>query len=139
MKIHYSHLCEKAFLSQNGNLNLIGIFETIISQKFPVNFPHLSLVTSMEGSVGKHQMTIKIVNQKTQEELIKPITLNINVEGPADHAGKKPQNLRIMGDINNLTLPGEGLYEVQLLMNNEHVYSIPFAVQQATKPIPEGR
>ena len=27
IKIHYSHLCEKAFLSQNGNLNLIGIFE----------------------------------------------------------------------------------------------------------------
>lgn len=139
MKIHYSHLCEKAFLSQNGNLNLIGIFETILSHKFPVNFPQLSLVTSIEGSVGKHQMMIKIINKKTEEELMKPITLNINVEGPAENTGKKVQNLRIIGDINNLTLPGEGQYEVRLFMNDEHVYSIPFAVQQATKPIPEGR
>lgn len=139
MKVHYAHLCEKAFLSQNGNLNLIGIFERIFSQKFPVVFPQLSIVTSLEGEVGDHKMTIKIDDPKSGEEIIKPITLNINVKAPAEGVAEKPQNLRIIGDINNLNFKSAGEYEVKILLNDEIAYSIPFSVQQAIKPIPENR
>jgi len=139
MHIHYSHLCEKSFLSQNGNLNLIGIFEKISSPQFPVAFPQLSIVTSLEGEIGQHQMMIKILNSKTQQEIMSPITLNINVEANKDHPTTKPQNIRIIGDINNLTLKEAGEYEVQLFINGENSYRIPFSVQVAVKPIPEGR
>jgi|CXWL01.1.fsa_nt_gi hypothetical protein len=139
MRIHYSHLCEKSFLSQNGNLNLIGIFEKITSHQFPVVFPQLSIVTSLEGEVGKHQLIIKIVNVKNQQEIINPITLNINIDPNKDQPQAKPQNIRLIGDINNLNLKEAGEYEVQLFMNNEKKYSIPFSVQVAVKPIPEGR
>ena len=139
LKINYSHLCEKAFLSQNGNLNLIGIFEKVAAQKFPVVFPHLSIVTSLVGEPGKHQVTIKIINTGSQEEMIKPINLNLNIEENKKNPSAKAQNLRIIGDINNLTLKEEGLYEVQILLNGEKAYSIPFQAHKVVKPIPEGR
>jgi len=139
LKTVYSHLCEKAFLSQNGNLNIIGIFESIASQKFPVSFPHLSIVTSLQGKAGAHQMMIKIINSDTQEDMIKAISLNINAKAKKNTDPDKLQNLRIIGDINNLVIKDTGNYEVQIFLNGDLDYKIPFTVQKAVKPIPEGR
>src|SRR5690606_36613970 len=139
IKVLFAHLCEKAFLSQSGNLNLIGIFERVTSHQFPISFPQLSIVTSLEGEEGKHQLTIKIVNIKNSEEIIKPITLNINIEARKDSQMTGPQHLRIIGDINNLVLKELGKYEVQIFLNKEKVYTVPFAVEKTQKPIPEGR
>jgi len=139
ISINYSHLCEKAFLSQNGNLNLIGVFENITAQKFPIVFPQLSIVTSMKGEPGQHQLGIKIVHIGNKEDVMKPITLNINIEAPKKPGTEKSQNIRLIGDINNLTLKEVGKYEVQILLNNEKAYSVPFSVQKAVKPIPKNR
>ena len=115
IKVNYSHICEKAFLSQNGNLNIIGIFESIASAKFPVTFPQLSIVTSLEGDPGSHKMMIKIINTDNGEETIKPITLNINVSNQNNPGVTGAQNLRIIGDINNLVIKDTGNYEVQII------------------------
>ena len=139
IKIHYSHLCEKAFLSQNGNLNLIGIFENITSQTFPVTFPQLALVTSLEGEVGQHQLSIKVINVESQQEISKTITLNLNIEPNAKNPEQKPGNVRIIGDINNLNIQETGKYEVQLHLNGNLAYTIPFTANTPVKPIPENR
>ncbi len=139
LNIIYSHLCEKAFLSQNGNLNLIGIFEKIATPKFPMSFPQLSIVTSLQGKPGKYQLTLKIVRLKDNKEMIKDINLNINIQNPKEGPQDQIQNIRIIGDINNLVIDETGAYEVQLFIANEKTYTIPFSVHKAEKPIPEGR
>lgn len=139
IKIHYSHLCEKAFLSQNGNLNLIGVFENITSQNFPMTFPQLSLVTSLEGEVGQHQLSIKVMDLENQKEISKTINLNLNIEPNQKNPQQKPGNLRIIGDINNLNIQEPGKYEVQLYLNGELAYTIPFTANKPVKPIPENR
>lgn len=141
MNIHYAHLCEKAFLSQNGNLNLIGIFENLAAQQFPISFPQLSIVTALEGEMGEHEQVITIVNVHTNEELLKPISLKMNV-GSKDQPipeGQKPGTLRIIGDINNLTIKEPGDYEVRISLDGEQKYTIPFKALKANRPIPEGR
>jgi hypothetical protein len=139
LNITYSHLCEKAFLSQNGNLNLIGIFEKIATPKFPMAFPQLSIVTSLQGKPGKHQLTIKIVKNKDDKEMIKAINLNINIQAPKEGNTDQIQNIRIIGDINNLQIDETGAYEVQIFIGEEKAYAIPFSVHKVEKPIPEGR
>lgn len=137
LKITYAHLCEKAFLSQNGNLNLIGIFEKVTTQNFPMVFPQLSLVTNIQSEPGQHSMTIKVVSKKDGSEIAKPINLNMNVQANDQQPG--PQNIRIIGDINNLNIKEAGEYEVHIFLNGEQQFSLPFSAQQAKKPIPEGR
>jgi len=139
MEIHYAHLCEKAFLSQNGNLNLIGIFETVASKQVPVSFPQLSIVTALKAEAGKHQMTIKIIHIESKEEMIKSIVFNMDVPEGKEKDENKKKNLRIIGDINNLVLKEYGAYEVQIFLNDEQAYTIPFAVVEPLKPIPKGR
>ena len=136
MNITYAHLCEKAFLSQNGNLNLIGIFEQFASQEFPVSFKQLSLVTTIKGEPGKHQLQIKIINTKSGEEMIKPISLNLNIAAEKEGGNR---SVRIIGDINNLVIKEPGVYEVQIFLNDEKAYSIDFKALQVAKPIPEGK
>ena len=137
--INYAHLCEKAFLSQNGNLNLIGIFERISSPKFPLSFPQLSIVTSLTGDPGEHQLMIKIINKKDQSEITKDITLNITIQNPENQSNPQAQNLRIIGDINNISLQEIGEYEVKIFLNRHQAYAIPFSVEKVKQPIPEGR
>ena len=139
IKINYSHLCEKAFLSQNGNLNLIGIFERIIAQKLPLVFPQLAIVSSLEGDHGQHKMTIKIINAHNKKEIIKAIQLNIDIKPVKKENAAQKQNLRIIGEINNLKIEEIGHYEIQIFLNNELVYTTPFAVEKHVQPIPEGR
>ena len=139
MKINYSHLCEKAFLSQNGNLNVIGIFENVAAQQFPISFPQLCVVTSLEGELGDHSQTIRIINRGSGEEVMKPIQVNMNIKPNDQQPDLPPGNLRILGDINNLTIPREGEYEVQILVDGEQAYAIPFKAVKSVRPIPEGR
>jgi hypothetical protein len=139
LNITYSHLCEKAFLSQNGNLNVIGIFEKIAAPQFPMSFPQLSIVTSLQGKPGEHKITIKIVRKKDNKEMTNAIILNINIKAPKEGTQDQIQNLRIIGDINNLVIDETGDYEVQVFTEDKQAYSIPFSVHKATKPIPEGR
>lgn len=139
LSITYSHLCEKAFLAQNGNLNLIGIFEKIATSAFPMSFPHLSIVTSLKGNPGQYQLTIKIIKLKDQKEMIKPIELNINIQAPKEGPADQEQNIRIIGDINNLQIDETGEYQVQIFAGDEKPYTIPFSVHKISKPIPEGR
>lgn len=140
MNILYAHICEKAFLSQNGNLNLIGIFENIAAQQFPITFPQVAIVTTLEGEVGEHTQQISIINEESGEEVVKPISININVAANQNASpDQKPGNLRLLGDINNLTIPSEGNYLVKITLDGELKYSIKFKAMLAKKPIPENR
>lgn len=138
LRIQYSHLCEMAFLSQNGNLNLIGIFEKVNCQNFPMVFSRLSIVTALEGKGGDYEMLIKILNKKTNEEVVSPILIRIKID-PKKMPNGEPEHLRIIGEINNLVFKEPGDFEVQILLKGEPIYRIPFSVQKALKPIPEGR
>ena len=141
MRVLFSHLCEKAFLSQNGNLNMIGIFENIMAEHFPVIFPQLCLVTALKGEPGtNHQQTITIINITTAQALINPITINLSLAAASSPtAPNKPQHLRIIGDINNLSIPEPGEYRVDIHLDGSLSYSIPFSVIHAQKPIPMDR
>jgi hypothetical protein len=132
IQLKYAHLCEMAFISQNGNLNMIGLFEKVTAQNFPAVFPRLSLVTTLKGEPGEYKLGIKLKKKGDQAEVMKPILLNINIKDATN-------DLRIVGDINNLKIPEEGVYEVTLSVNGVDIYTLEFTIQKIAKPIPQNR
>jgi hypothetical protein len=129
--LNYAHLCEMAFLSQNGNLNMIGIFERVASPKFPATFSRLSLVTSLKTDSGEHKNTLRIVNEKN-EEIMKQIDINLNVnDGNSD--------IRLIGDINNLQIQTPGKYKIEIHFDDKKIHELAFQVEQAQKPVPQNR
>ncbi len=137
-QILYAHLCEKAFLSQNGNLNIIGIFEEVRAPQFPLTFPQLSFVATFRGKPHDHQIVIKIVNTADEKEITKPIEINMKAPENQQETDKEA-TVRLIGDINNLQIASEGKYEVRITLDGKEAYTVPFSASKASKPIPQGR
>lgn len=46
-------ICDKAFFSEDKKLNIIGIFDQIFADTYPVTHPFMSLATMFEGSANQ--------------------------------------------------------------------------------------
>src|SRR4030067_1918089 len=73
MKLLYTLLCDYAFLSVDRKVNIIGVFETINAQKFPVTHPKVVIVGSVAPSKKDFKMSINIVEKSTGESVIKDV------------------------------------------------------------------
>ena len=65
MKLQYALLCDYAFLSVDRKVNIIGVFETISAQKFPVSHPKFVIVGSITPSKKEFKMSLNIVDKGT--------------------------------------------------------------------------
>jgi hypothetical protein len=105
-KLNFIHLCDSAFMSaENGNLNVIGIFDTIVSANFPAVHPKFALVVNVGADEGLH--TISVIFKKDSTEILK---LERTFSGKAHQW------------INNFVgfkFQDAGEYEIQVLLDKE--------------------
>ncbi len=62
VKLNFLHVCENAFVSQDGKLSVVGIFNQIKAANFPAAHPKLSIVSSFAGDAGNYSEIIEIVS-----------------------------------------------------------------------------
>ncbi|QQS59872.1 hypothetical protein IPN35_03315 [Candidatus Peregrinibacteria bacterium] len=108
--INFVHLCDLAFLSQEGKLNIIGIFENISSAVFPACHPKISLVMNVTLEKGEYPLLVRVVHEKNNEELAK-ISGKISCQ--------KTGNVGIIHEFQNLSFSKPGQYAVEIWINNE--------------------
>jgi hypothetical protein len=64
LRIPLALLADSANVSQDGKLNILGIFENIMSFQFPVSHPTMALVFAVEGDTGdierEHDLTVTL-------------------------------------------------------------------------------
>ena len=62
-KLDFIHVCESAFLSkETNNLNIIGIFNNIMSLGTPAVHPKMAIAFGMTVEAGGHKVAIKILS-----------------------------------------------------------------------------
>jgi hypothetical protein len=126
-------LADSANVSQEGKLNLLGIFENIQARQFPVTHPSLALVfiiTGDSGDVGSpHKLKVDFVNADGKSFL--------KVEGDIQFqkapSGAKPRANQII-NINGLPIEKPGRYEFKIIINGEERTSVPVDVLQVGAP-----
>jgi hypothetical protein len=123
IKLNFAHICDLAFLSQNGKANIIGIFRTIYSPNFPVKHPKFSVITSFTvlNFVGKHKQTIKIIREEDKKEIGPIINVDFEVKD-------EKQELNFLGDIIGIGFEKPGNYSIKIFFDENEIYSIPFDV-----------
>ena len=133
MRLDFIHLCDHAFQSEAGKLNIIGIFKNIRVNKFPGGVAKFNLV----GSIGlapkeipnKFKLETQLINPDGNKEDIKIPTLT----------GQLPKSDKKIDITFNLEVGGykfskSGKHEFNIIFNNKKVGSIDFdIVQLATK------
>ena len=129
MKLLYALLCDNAFLSIDRKVNIIGVFETINAQKFPVTHPKFVIVGSITPSKKEFKMSLNIIDKKTKLPVIGDIHER-EVKLPED----KDQNFNFIVEVINTNLAHPGEYTVEIKIDGKVVGDIPLRIVENKLP-----
>lgn len=129
MKLIYALVCDHAFLSLDRKVNIIGVFETINAQSFPVNHQKFTLVGSVVPSNNKFKMAIDIVAEDTGKSILRDVQER-EVVLPANNGGK---NFNFIIEILNTVFPKAGHYQIKVVIDGETLSDLKLLLLQTTE------
>jgi hypothetical protein len=125
-------LADSANVSQEGKLNLLGIFENIHAVTFPATHPMLALVFSVEGDTGdagrEHSLVIDLIDSDGKQIA----NINGKVKFGTPKGGKVSHNQIVV--FGNLKFPKPGMYEFKIIINGEERAFVPLHLLELEKP-----
>ena len=128
MEVPLAVLADSANVSQEGKLNIMGIFSQINAQSLPLRYPHMALALSLVAQVPeggrKHQAVISCMDEDGSKLFEANATIDVEI--------KDPPNPATVNQIINLQLMEfhkEGDYSFNILINNELKRSVILAVK----------
>lgn len=111
-KLNFAHVCENAFTSSDGKLNVIGIFNQINALNFPAIHPRLMIVTSVAGEARKYSESIEIVSPKGDV---------IARAGNPIEIFKDGGSANFIADFVGIVFPEEGTYKIRIKIDKTEV------------------
>jgi hypothetical protein len=125
MQLLVATLCDTAVENQ-GKLNVLGSFDTIVAQSFPANFAFtlaLRFCFTAEDH-GPHSFSI-VLSDESEEPSAAPNESQMDVNMPAGTAGFSTQNLitPLQG-----TVQKAGIYHFDVLFDKKVLASVPLRV-----------
>ena len=114
MEVKYAFVCQAANISQTGNLNVLGIFDHINTNKLPFqgSLTYVANISAHRSEVGEHNFTLGFVNDDGKS-LLPPLKGKINFTA-------EKQNNSIMLNA-QLSFPEAGVYHIDLTVDNMHI------------------
>jgi hypothetical protein len=113
-KLNFIHVCENAFTSLDGKLNIIGIFNQINTINLPALHPRLMIVTSLAGEVKKYSESIEIISPKGQI---------IAKAGNPIEIFKDNGSANFVADFVGIVFPEEGEYKI-VVKTDENIINV---------------
>lgn len=107
LKLNFVHVCENAFLSKDNKLNIIGIFNKILSFGFPAIHPKLFIVTNISGELSEFKEAIEIVSPNNK--------VIVNAENQIKIDENKSANF--IAQFVGIPFENEGIYKIRILVD----------------------
>jgi hypothetical protein len=122
--LSFVHLCDSAFLSQDGKLNVIGILKKIVLPQFPNTYPKMMAVINVQM---KKPVKIKIqLLKKEAREVVTKVEANI---GNQDL--EKEHEVVFLAEFLNIKFENPGPYLLETWIDEELKDIQNFVVLQA--------
>lgn len=128
MTVDIFTLCDSAKEYQ-GKLVIVGTFNTIVANQFPVIYPELAIVARIimnQEEKGEHSLEISVKKKNEDIYLINPFKLEVNNNGLEAEIG----NVNLIFNANNISIPSEGKYIVTLKIGDTVKESTLFVNKQ---------
>ncbi|HUW65869.1 MAG TPA: hypothetical protein VMW83_14490 [Spirochaetia bacterium] len=109
-KVNWVHMCDHAFFDNAGKVCLIGLFGSILTASAPATHPRCCFVVNMGGVPGENVALVLQVAGPAEERSLEDLRIDNMTLGPAGDATS-------IFLVNNLRLPGFGLYRITVLVN----------------------
>ena len=125
MQVRIAVVADYVSETNDGKLNVLGIFDTINSNHFPATHPELRLVVSIEFTVAEceteRELTVDFIDQDGNRVI--RISQPFSVPRPKA-AGSRIVHNAIM-HLRGLPIPHPGTFEFRVLMNDNEIARIP--------------
>lgn len=103
-----------------GKLVIVGTFDTIWAQDFPVLHPLCSVALRMRFArkeIGLHKISLRVIDANNKE-LIPPIVGEANVLAPPNN-DQEHSTINAIINLANLNFPNPGRYSVEFKLDDE--------------------
>jgi hypothetical protein len=133
VKVGFAVLADGANISREGKLNILGIFDSIQVQQFPVTHPQMQLVMRFEADRAEGGRTKKVEVQLMDEDGQKLFVLGGEFTLGTGQPGETIGSNHIL-TINMMKFEHPGDYEFKILINDELKAEVPLKLLQFIPP-----
>lgn len=133
MKVRFALLADYSNVTQEGKLNVMGVFDIIHAQQFPVKHAEMQLVVRFEADISERKQHKDVQVRLINEHGNKILELN----GRLTVADAKPGDLLFCNQIlvlRNVVFPSPGDYQFDIYVDDK-LHSVPLKV---VATIPDG-
>ncbi len=136
MEVDLAVVADAANVSQEGKLNILGIFDTIWAPHLPVRHSTLVFVVRFSADFteqGTHRMEVRLMDADGAQ-LFK-------AEGPLKVTGGvpgRPIRPHIVMGLSGVTFEKPGDYSFEVMLEGRHLRSVPLYVVEAPSTEPPG-
>lgn len=120
-------------ISQDGKLNIMGIFHEINAFSFPARHPSMHVVLSLGAELGeygsKRELVIKMRSANGNELL----SLRGPIEIPPAKEGKKPE-VNAIFELKDVTFPEPGPYQFIVMIDKDYKGDMSIFVNKIEAP-----
>lgn len=133
IKVTLAALADGANVSREGKLNILGIFDVIHSQKFPMTHPQMLLVMRFEAdfteSASRKKVEIHLMDADGKKMFVLPGEIKLGSGLPGEVIGTN----QIL-TINMARFDAPGTYEFKILVDGEIKSEVPLKVAEISPP-----
>lgn len=129
MQVAFAVFADAANLSQEGKLNVLGVFDALQVGSLPAMHPRAHLVVHLKGTasdVGRHTVTLRWINPKGSE--LWTSTGELNVGQPP--TGVTEMDLPLIAQI-DLPMDSPGLFRMTVTLDDKQRAEVPVQVRTA--------
>ncbi|MGH7545524.1 MAG: DUF6941 family protein [Gemmatimonadota bacterium] len=129
MEVDLAVVADAANVSQEGKLNVLGIFDTIWGSRFPLRHGSMVFVVRVEGAFteqGNHRLELRLMDADGAQIF--------RAEGPLRLAGGtpgRPIKPHLILGLSGVVFPAAGDYSFEILIDGAHKRSVPLYVVEA--------
>lgn len=136
MHVSFALFADAANLSQEGKLNILGVFDAVQVATLPAVHPRAHLVVRLKGSrsdAGTHVVTLRWMNPEGRE--LWSSNGELNIGAPPD--GVVEMDLPLIAAI-DLPLDSAGRYTMGIALDDEPRAELPLQVRSSTVGVAGG-
>jgi len=136
MHVSFALFADAANLSQEGKLNILGVFDALQVAALPAVHPRAHLVVHLKGSgsdVGPHTVSFRWLSPSGQELWNSSGDLNVGAPPP----GVAEMDLPLIAQL-DLPMDAAGAYNMAIAIDGEHTMDVGIHVRTAAQITPGG-
>jgi hypothetical protein len=128
-------VADYANLTNDGKLNVMGIFTRLMATGFPTTHPEMFLVSQVTASPAEYGRPFKLAFKLLDEDAKPLVDIGFDQVVPHGQAGEEV-NINTLVRLNNVVFPKPGAYEFSVLVDWDVKQTLSIQVVQHNLPVP---